>query len=210
MMVIPYKNNIRSFDYFHPHVDRYGSICWGDALSQVTQWISIGKLSDTLKMLYSLLFNYNDRNPYISIQDMKRKNTKYGRATDTMRHPDKKKKVKEEEVAVPNIFNNVIVVDTISSVPEFHIGDRVECEQRLDGFPRWNSDEDVGTHEHINTGSYIQGTVISIDNVLHTMTVDYVACSDVWTWPLEGHSRYSPDQWNRPGYLRHVAAPILF
>lgn len=101
MRVIPYKNNIGHNNYFHPHVDYEGNICWGNAGKQVAEWIKKCELSNILKMLYSLLFTYNESSPYIHIQNLSALGKKFSSTKGILRHPDKDKKPKEPEVVVP-------------------------------------------------------------------------------------------------------------
>jgi hypothetical protein len=106
--VIPYKNN-RSVDrwgdgvFYHPHVDQGGSICWGDAREKVTAWRSTMAIGNILKMLYSLLFNYNDGNPYVHLPDFQGSRRK-GRTTDFLKHPERKKN--------PNIVSSTSAATT--------------------------------------------------------------------------------------------------
>ena len=95
MMVIPYKNNVGVDGYYHPHVESNGYICWGDAGRQVALWVKEYKLSSILKMLYALLFNYNDGNPYVSIQYFSQHGKKFTTQKTALKHPDK---IKEPEV----------------------------------------------------------------------------------------------------------------
>jgi hypothetical protein len=98
MWVIPYKNNIRARDHYHPHVSSDGRICWGDALTQSLNWMKEGKIANILKVLYSLLFNYNPGNPYVEINAfVNSQKVKYGRCPDSLLHPGRLKKTKEEE-----------------------------------------------------------------------------------------------------------------
>lgn len=89
MMVIPYKNNIRYENYFHPHVDHNGQICWGDAYNSVAKWREQFEIGKILQILYSLLQNYNPENPYVSVESMHAYHTKYGRCSEELKHPDK-------------------------------------------------------------------------------------------------------------------------
>ena len=89
MRVIPYKNNLDAQGFYHPHVNREGGICWGDAGNQVSDWMGQGRIGEMLKILYSLLFNYNERNPYIAIQHFVH-TKKYGRIHHAiLKHPEK-------------------------------------------------------------------------------------------------------------------------
>jgi len=151
MWVIPYKKNISSQSrFFHPHVNANGSICWGDALSQVSQWRTELKLGSMLRMLYSLLYNYNSSNPYIDIVRLKNENKNYGRVALHLMHPDKKRKPKPKsnpkptrslseclaEVRIANSNNNndtFTVVSTQSSSNYEAVPSELPDRQVMDG-----------------------------------------------------------------------------
>jgi hypothetical protein len=82
------------------------------------------------------------------------------------------------------------------SAPIFNIGDKVECESDIyEQHPRWDYLDDSG-----GSGKYIQGTVAEIDGSYMVVRFDHTT----WQWPLFSHPDYRDNQWNQPGYLRHV------
>jgi hypothetical protein len=112
MSVIPYKNNLRykkpgqdGSGFFHPYICDDGEICWGNGSDQVDEWISELKIGSVLKLLYSLLMNYHeDTTPWCAIHFF-REAKKYGRCSEDLKHPDKKKTTKKKEE--PPLFDNV-------------------------------------------------------------------------------------------------------
>jgi hypothetical protein len=85
------------------------------------------------------------------------------------------------------------------STPVFAVGDEVECEAsaRCDSTPRWDYLDDAG-----GCGVWLVGKVTEA-NADH-IVVDFN--SEEWSWPSTQDKDYRPDQWKRPGYLRHKQA----
>ncbi len=101
--VYPYANNIilrhNGQHYWHPHVNYEGSICWGSAVPQITEWTPKAEFSKLFEILHSLLFNYNDAAPYVNIVTLKTAGVPLIPSqilADAYRHPDIKKAIKEE------------------------------------------------------------------------------------------------------------------
>jgi hypothetical protein len=112
--VIPYKNNISYEGYYHPHVSDMGGICWGDARGKVVTWQSKFELANIMQMLYSLLLNYNDGNPYVHLYNFQKHSTRKGRTPDMLRHPDK---VRRTTTATSN--NETVNLTTSNSYSTF-------------------------------------------------------------------------------------------
>jgi len=93
LRVIPYKNNLRSSNHFHPFVSSDGKICWGSSREQVTKWIGELKIGSVLQLLYALLHKYSEHNrPWRPLQYFKTDVKKYGRIAEELKHPYRKKK----------------------------------------------------------------------------------------------------------------------
>jgi hypothetical protein len=94
------------------------------------------------------------------------------------------------------------------SDPVFKVGDRVECEMSswTDCRPRWDDKTDNG-----GTGKIITGTVKSFNAYSNicggpTMEIQFDPPAehwDNWIYIMPGHKDYDPNQWGRPGFLRH-------
>lgn len=70
--VVPYKNNRTTscgddVGWYHPHVHKKGKPCWGDALPQATTAMSEWRPLQMLRLLHSVLTNYNPDNPYFHL-----------------------------------------------------------------------------------------------------------------------------------------------
>jgi hypothetical protein len=103
--VIPYKNNITVDGYFHPHVRPEGAICWGEASTAAMKNIANLELEKALRLLHSLLNSYNGASPYVQLGRFKVDGNKLTRVADHLKHPDKRKKAKEE--GIPGIATAV-------------------------------------------------------------------------------------------------------
>jgi hypothetical protein len=83
------------------------------------------------------------------------------------------------------------------SDPVFKDGDEVEYELRAaQDFPRWDFQEDRG-----GSGVWETGKVTNF-NIRNNEVTIIMPNGNWWCWPLKGNGRYSPDQWDKPGYLR--------
>lgn len=88
--------------------------------------------------------------------------------------------------------------------PTFKIGDLVTFELSS-GYmtgttPRWNYNTDLG-----ESNIWITGTVATSGRHVVSITFLYPnGDKDCWGWPLPGSPKYSSNQWDRPGYLRHL------
>lgn len=86
--------------------------------------------------------------------------------------------------------------------PVFKAGDQVtfELSDNTDSYPRWSFSQDLygsgkwgtGIVEHTDE-TIVLTTYTGADNIIST-----------WQWPLQGNSDYHPNQWQRPGYLKHL------
>jgi hypothetical protein len=85
------------------------------------------------------------------------------------------------------------------STPVFSVGDEVECEASVtcDSTPRWNYLHDVG-----GCGKWLVGKVTTSN--ANRLVVKFSGKD--WSWPSTQDKDYRPDQWKRPGYLRHKQA----
>jgi hypothetical protein len=195
MNVIPYKNNIHyprygeSMGHYHPHVQYVGSICWGTGQETMVKLVKDFKIGKALELLYAVLTNYNDGNPYVHLSNFRDNGRKI--TADiiplSLRHPEKLQEKEKEAVAVAL---------TLPAVPEFHTGDAVEYERTTSENPRYDHLTDNGGH-----GEYVRTTVTG---VTHTLITIALPSGGSWSWPNTGHEHYRPEQWARPGYLRHA------
>ena len=100
--VIPYKDNRRCQNHYHPNVTPDGGICWGNGQDRRIEWMSQLQVGKVLELLYTMLTHYSPDNPYVPIEAFNTNSAKYGRIADHIKHPDRKKKaekkVKAEEV----------------------------------------------------------------------------------------------------------------
>lgn len=51
----------------HPHIGSEGTICWGDASSLVAEKRAKGEIADVLRLLASVLTNYNPGGPFVQL-----------------------------------------------------------------------------------------------------------------------------------------------
>lgn len=56
--------------YYHPHLNQKGQVCWGTAISSVTNRLIEGDYKTVFSVLYSILTNYNQNSPYVTIQQL--------------------------------------------------------------------------------------------------------------------------------------------
>ena len=96
--------------------------------------------------------------------------------------------------------------------PVFEHDDKVTFKVAKDFFsikrlvPLWDFQ-----HKSRVTGDskWTDGVVVEVGDIY--VTVEYCSHNDqteTWEWPLCGHSDYSPDQWERDGYLRHANSQV--
>jgi hypothetical protein len=114
MSVIPYKENI-SFDkkdsggygyreFFHPHVNNTGAICWGNASDTYIKMIKNFDLDKALILLHALLNSYSETAPYVLLTELKAHHKKlvpndYAVMNGSvMIHPDNIKKKTQAEL----------------------------------------------------------------------------------------------------------------
>jgi hypothetical protein len=78
---------------------------------------------------------------------------------------------------------------------KLQIGDLIECEVQDNGRPRWSGCIDYG-----GTGRWMRGRVCEVaeDHAIVAFGPER------WHVPLSGHSDYSYQQWDRPGFLRRA------
>lgn len=90
LRIIPYKNNITSGGYWHPHVQTDGRVCWGEAQTMVTGHLSTLEIGNALRLAYGLINSYNPASPYRSLADFKLNNTKLDKIniSSNVKHPD--------------------------------------------------------------------------------------------------------------------------
>lgn len=100
MLVIPYKNNTVSGGYYHPHINPEGIICWGETLTVSQKHIANLEIDKALRLLHSILNVYNPGSPHRRLADFKINGQKLGRVSEQLKHPDKRKKTKEETITV--------------------------------------------------------------------------------------------------------------
>lgn len=68
VIVRTYKDNLlTSRNYYHPHVDTNGSVCWGNAFNAVKEMAATGDMLPAMSAIESLLKNYNEESPYDDI-----------------------------------------------------------------------------------------------------------------------------------------------
>lgn len=67
--VKPCNNNLKYSEYYHPHVNEGGRVCWGNAAEVMAQALADMKPSVALTALQIILTTYNDESPYASLRD---------------------------------------------------------------------------------------------------------------------------------------------
>lgn len=67
LRVLQHERNILVSNYYHPHVNAIGQICWGTAAATAADKLPKGEVADVLRLLASVLSNYNDGNPYMHL-----------------------------------------------------------------------------------------------------------------------------------------------
>jgi hypothetical protein len=88
--------------------------------------------------------------------------------------------------------------------PTFKVGDRVTFKSAPevfpdgDEYPIWSFDRQTDDMD-LSQATWHTGTVIDICN--NTVNVEDDVTGLGWFWPLKGNLHYSPDQWQRDGYL---------
>ena len=82
------------------------------------------------------------------------------------------------------------------TTPEFKVGDRVTWELSSGSVPRWDWNADKG-----GGGKWGEGTVKCVENNTIRVKPD---SGHEWIWLDHGHPAFKPDQWDRPGFLRHI------
>jgi len=196
MMVIPYKNNIHfprygeQLGHYHPHVQYMGNICWGTGQETMIKLVKEFKIGKALELLYAVLANYNDGNPYVHLTNFRDSGKKVTAdiIPATLRHPEKLNEKEKEALA------------SAPGVPVFQVGDIVEYQtvSADSANPRYDHLTDNGS---ASGGTFERATVSTVANNLI-----YIALPSggTWNWPDVGHEHYREDQWSRPGYLRHV------
>lgn len=117
MQVIPYKENIAFNkkdsngyvfrEFFHPHVNNSGSICWGNASDTYIKMIKNFELDKSLILLHALLHSYSETAPYVLLSELKAHHKKLNFVEfqaingSGMIHPDNVVKKGEDVVGVP-------------------------------------------------------------------------------------------------------------
>lgn len=94
--VVPYKNNLRYDDLFHPHVNTTGSICWGDAAEASSKALVEWRVKDLLNLLQALLITYSPSNPYTQLNNFQF-GTPFGRRNSDLRNPHNDRDKREAE-----------------------------------------------------------------------------------------------------------------
>ncbi len=74
--VKPREGNIFVHDYYHPHVNYGGSVCWGSATDTVHKALSNLNFTQVMTILASVLNSYNNDNPYKPIEMFDRENAR--------------------------------------------------------------------------------------------------------------------------------------
>lgn len=94
------------------------------------------------------------------------------------------------------------VEEPTGETPTFVVWDEVEFAVSATDLPVWN----FASNER-EPHRTIRGAVHSIDTKRNILTTRHDKAGgrlQEWHWPLPGHYQYSPEQWSRPGYLRHA------
>lgn len=68
LKVKPCENNVFVHDYYHPHINYAGSVCWGSASDTVSKALSSLNFTHVMTILASVLNSYNPDNPYKPIE----------------------------------------------------------------------------------------------------------------------------------------------
>lgn len=84
--VTPYKGNKRADDFYHPHVNEDGDICWGDASEMSYRHMTEWSVKELLFLLQELLCSYNPSNPYTKLSEFEHASA-YGRRAAGLRCP---------------------------------------------------------------------------------------------------------------------------
>ena len=63
------ERNVQTGEYYHPHISYDGSVCWGNASNSVSLAITNLRLVEIFSLLASVLTNYNNGNPYRSLEE---------------------------------------------------------------------------------------------------------------------------------------------
>jgi hypothetical protein len=125
--VIPYRNNLSVGGFYHPHIQSYGSICWGEASTAAMKAIANLDLEKALRLLHAILNSYNGGSPYMQLARFKLEGHKMTRVADNLKHPDKRRKLKDEDagtVDTPPATNNPVIgiTGTAAAGGQFVIG----------------------------------------------------------------------------------------
>jgi hypothetical protein len=90
LRIIPYKNNLLTAGYYHPHVQSDGRVCWGEAGTMVANHLASLEIGNALRIAYGLINSYNDGNPYRALQEFKLSSRKMTPVEigASVRHPD--------------------------------------------------------------------------------------------------------------------------
>jgi hypothetical protein len=67
LKVVKSSQNIVVDDYYHPHINSFGHICWGSAANEAAKLLSQGNLESPINILATILTNYNPSSPYKDI-----------------------------------------------------------------------------------------------------------------------------------------------
>lgn len=65
--VMRWKDNFAVSNHIHPHIGTGGDPCWGQAGDEIRRLYLDFNLTEVFKILDSILFDYNDSNPYVPI-----------------------------------------------------------------------------------------------------------------------------------------------
>lgn len=68
LIVIPFDNNIVAREHYHPHINRTGAVCWGTGQDAAIRSLARGDVLTAMRLLATILVNYNDGNPYVPLQ----------------------------------------------------------------------------------------------------------------------------------------------
>lgn len=82
--VTPARDNRMTDGFSHPHVDRDGGLCWGNAGHVAHKLLSNGEIDKYMSLLATLLSSYSDQSPYRAIQHFVRR----PKVTKQRVHPD--------------------------------------------------------------------------------------------------------------------------
>ena len=64
--------NILADSFYHPHIDRDGQVCWGNASATVTEATKVFDIRKLATIVATILSTYNPDSPYTVLGDFKK------------------------------------------------------------------------------------------------------------------------------------------